>query len=69
MATKKQPVDKLYVLIDADGDAVEIGPLDIIEETVKEICEDVYSDISDFTICELGPKKKITFIPSSLKIG
>jgi hypothetical protein len=68
MATKKT-TEKLYVLLDGDNDPVEVGTLDEMKDIVNAICDDGYDDLSVYSICELGPKKKITFIPSSIKIG
>jgi hypothetical protein len=67
MATKKT-VEKLYVLLDSDGDLVSMDTLEEITYEIDILYQDDV-DLSEYTICELGPKKKVTFIPSSIKIG
>ena len=67
MATKKQPTEKIYAIIDSDEYAIKIGTLSDLKDTIEELYED--DNLEEFVICELGPKKKITFIPGSIKIS
>ena len=67
MATKKT-VEKLYVLLDSDGDLIDMDTLDELKG-IMEMHHRDGEDTSGYSVCEVGPKKKITFVPSTVKIG
>lgn len=69
MATKKATaVDtkKVYVVFDEDGDNVITGTLKEITSSLMGEDED---DLEGWTIAEVGPKKKFTITPATLKVG
>ncbi len=70
MATKKKPVieEKKYLIVDLDGDIYDYGTLSEITKIIEDMVEEG-DDLRDYTICEIGQGKKITFVPSTIKIG
>ena len=78
MATKKTAttVKKLYVLVDDDGDPMEIGTLSDLAGRIDswydgDDDDDYCNYEKDFKIYELGSEKKFTYvkpIPGTIKL-
>ena len=70
MATKKATATdtkKVYVVFDGDGDHVVTGTLKEITSDLSDSWED--DELEEFTIAEVGPRKKFTLTPATIKVG
>ena len=68
MATKKTVTEepKRYVVFDEEGDEIFNGTLKSITSDMQDMDEE---ELVGWTIAEVGPKKKFTLTPATIKFG